>query len=72
VNCFSPLDGEIKTFQDKEKLKHFMSTKFAQQKILRDIKHMEENGNQSKYEKLGKNKIERELMNLQELGKKQA
>jgi hypothetical protein len=42
------LEEEIKTFQNKETLKHFMSTKFVLPKILKEIKDMEENEKQSK------------------------
>ena len=36
------IDGEIKTFQDKQKLKEFMTIKPALGKILKEIKHKEE------------------------------
>jgi hypothetical protein len=41
------LNGEIKTFEDKEKLKQFMSTKPALQRIHKGIIHMKENKKQS-------------------------
>jgi hypothetical protein len=37
------LNREIRIFQDKEKLKHFMSTKPTLQRILKGIIHVEEN-----------------------------
>jgi hypothetical protein len=41
------LKGEIKTFQDKDKLKQFITTKPALQRILEGIMHMEQNEKQS-------------------------
>jgi hypothetical protein len=41
------LDEEVKTFQDKDKLKQFMSTKPALQRILEGMIHMEQNKKQS-------------------------
>ena len=35
-------DGEIKTFHDKEKLKDFMSSKPALEKMLKEINYKEE------------------------------
>jgi hypothetical protein len=37
------LKGEIKTFQDKDKLKQFMPTKLALQKILEGKIYIEQN-----------------------------
>ena len=39
------VDGEIKTFHDKQKLKEFMATKPALEKILKEINHKEESNN---------------------------
>ena len=36
------IDEEIKTFQDKQKLKEFMTTKLALEKIHKEIKHKKE------------------------------
>jgi hypothetical protein len=36
------IEGEIKTFHDKQKLKQFMTTKPALQKILKQMLHTEE------------------------------
>jgi hypothetical protein len=36
------IEGEIKTFHNKEKLKEFVSTKPALQKILKGLLHIEE------------------------------
>jgi hypothetical protein len=66
------LEGEIKTFQDKDRLQQFMSTKPALQMILKGIIIMEVNEKHHKYEQLGKNKTQGEVINLQELGKQQA
>ena len=39
------VDGEIKAFHDKQKLKEFMSTKPALEKIFKEINHKEEINN---------------------------
>jgi hypothetical protein len=38
------IEGEIKTFHNKEKLKEFVTTKPALQKILKRLLHIEEIG----------------------------
>jgi hypothetical protein len=48
-----------------------MSTKPALQSILDGIISMKQNEKNHKYERLGENKTEGELMNLQELRKQQ-
>jgi hypothetical protein len=48
-----------------------MSTKPALQKILEGIIHTEKNEKQYKHKRLGKNKTQGELMNLQELEQQQ-
>jgi hypothetical protein len=37
------IEGEIKTFHKKEKLKEFMTTKLALQKILKELKYRRRN-----------------------------
>ena len=39
------IDGEIKTFQDKQKLKEFMSAKPTLEKVLKEINYKEETMN---------------------------
>jgi hypothetical protein len=46
-------EGELKTFYDKQKLKKFMNTKPALQKILKGILHTEEE-DQCSHENPGK------------------
>jgi hypothetical protein len=41
------VDGEIKMFQGKHKLRQFMTTKSALQKILKGILHTDEEESQS-------------------------
>jgi hypothetical protein len=42
VKLFFPIEGEIKTFHNKEKLKEFTTTKPALQKILKGLLHTED------------------------------
>jgi hypothetical protein len=44
---FFNLNGEIRIFQDKDKVKQIMLTKPASQKILKGIIHIEEKEKQS-------------------------
>jgi hypothetical protein len=41
------IEGEIKTFHDKQKLKQYKTTKTALQKILRGILHIEDENKHS-------------------------
>jgi hypothetical protein len=62
-------DGEIKIFQDKDKLKQFMSTKPELQSTHEGIIHSGGIKNNHTHERLGNNKTQGELTNLQELQK---
>jgi hypothetical protein len=55
------LDEESRTFQNKDKLMTFMSTKSVLQRILKEIIHTEEDKkNNYKQEMSGKNKTQEE------------
>jgi hypothetical protein len=58
AKLFFNLDGEMKPFQDHGKLKWFMSTKPALQRILKEIIHKEEEKNNHEHERSGKNKVQ--------------
>jgi hypothetical protein len=58
TKLFFIFNEKIRTFQDKDKLKQFISTKAALQKILQGIFHTEEKINH-KYERPGKNKTQK-------------
>jgi hypothetical protein len=49
------IDGAIKVFHDKQKLKQYMTTKPPLQKILQGILHIE-NESKENYERIGSNK----------------
>jgi hypothetical protein len=51
------IDGAIKAFQDKQKLKQCMTTKPPLQKILQEILHME-NENKQNHGRTGSTKIQ--------------
>ena len=48
------VDGEIETFHNKQKLKEFMSTKPALEKILKEINHKEEINNNHQSQKINR------------------
>jgi hypothetical protein len=66
------LEGEIKTFQDKDKLKQFMSTKPHYKEYSKEYYTWNRMRSNHKYKRPGKNKSQGEFMSLQELGKQQA
>jgi hypothetical protein len=53
------LDGETRTFQDKDKLKWLTSNKPALQKILKGVLHTEEEEKQSQHKRSGRNQAQR-------------
>jgi hypothetical protein len=55
AKLFFSLNGEIRTVH-KERLKQFMSTKSALEKVLKGVMHMEEDENNHKHERSGKHK----------------
>jgi vacuolar-type H+-ATPase catalytic subunit A/Vma1 len=51
------IDGAIKVFHDKQKLKQYMTTKPSPQKILQGILHTENESNQN-HERAGSTKLQ--------------
>jgi hypothetical protein len=52
------MDGAIKVFHDKQKLKQYVTTKSPLQKILQEILHTENESKQN-HEKAGNTKLQR-------------